>query len=110
MAYKDGVYDITEFLKAHPGGSDKLMLAAGGYIEPFWKMYKFHEADKIYALLDKYKIGELHPDDVLKPDQISDFSAMKDYIVRSNNLIILSDQPFNAQTVPKLLGSSPLTP
>ncbi len=47
------MYDITEFLKSHPGGSDKVMLAAGGYIEPFWEMYAFHKNDDIYRILEK---------------------------------------------------------
>jgi sulfite oxidase len=36
VTYKDGVYDLTKFAKNHPGGSDKLLMAAGGPIEPFW--------------------------------------------------------------------------
>lgn len=36
VTYKDGVYDLTTFAKNHPGGSDKLLMAAGGPIEPFW--------------------------------------------------------------------------
>jgi sulfite oxidase len=36
VTFKDGVYDLTEFAKNHPGGSDKLMMAMGGPIEPFW--------------------------------------------------------------------------
>ena len=36
MSYEEGVYDITEFLKVHPGGADKIMMAAGGAIDPFW--------------------------------------------------------------------------
>ena len=36
VTYGDGVYDLTEFAKSHPGGSDKLMMAKGGPIEPFW--------------------------------------------------------------------------
>ena len=29
VSYKDSVYDITEFIPNHPGGVDKIMLAAG---------------------------------------------------------------------------------
>lgn len=36
VSYGDGVFDITDFIKVHPGGGDKLMMAAGGAIEPFW--------------------------------------------------------------------------
>lgn len=68
ISYKDGVYDITEFLRVHPGGSDKVMMAAGGDISIFWEMYSFHKKDDVIQLLEKYKIGNLHPDDVIKPD------------------------------------------
>lgn len=33
---QDGVYDITKFVANHPGGKDKIMLAAGKAIDPFW--------------------------------------------------------------------------
>jgi sulfite oxidase len=39
VTYKDGVYDVTEWLDQHPGGAQRLMLAAGGAIDPFWAMY-----------------------------------------------------------------------
>lgn len=32
VTYKGEVYNITEFVEAHPGGSQKIMLAAGGSI------------------------------------------------------------------------------
>ena len=33
------VFDVTEFVDLHPGGPSKLMLAAGGPLEPFWALY-----------------------------------------------------------------------
>lgn len=30
VTFKDGVYDITEFIAMHPGGAQRIMLAAGG--------------------------------------------------------------------------------
>jgi len=32
VTYKDGVFDLTDFAKSHPGGSDKIMMAVGGDI------------------------------------------------------------------------------
>ena len=32
VTYKGEVYDITEFVEAHPGGMQKIMMAAGGSI------------------------------------------------------------------------------
>jgi sulfite oxidase len=51
VSYQDGVYDITEFVKVHPGGADKIMMAAGGSIDPFWEMYPFHKVDSVKSLL-----------------------------------------------------------
>jgi cytochrome b involved in lipid metabolism len=42
VTYKDGVYDITEFVENHPGGKERIMLAAGGSVEPFWSLYPQH--------------------------------------------------------------------
>ena len=52
------------------------MLAAGGAIEPFWEMYPFHKHPQVKKLLGPYRIGDLHPDDILKPEQIGDFKDL----------------------------------
>ena len=36
MTYGGRVYDATDFIVNHPGGSEKILLAAGGKIEPHW--------------------------------------------------------------------------
>ena len=36
MSYGGNVYDVTEFIANHPGGSEKILMAAGGAIEPYW--------------------------------------------------------------------------
>lgn len=36
MTYGGVVYDVTDFIPNHPGGSEKIMTAAGSAIEPFW--------------------------------------------------------------------------
>ena len=70
VAYRDGVYDITDFVKVHPGGSEKILLGAGSNLEPFFKFYPFHQKENVQQLLAKYKIGELHPDDRLKEEPL----------------------------------------
>ena len=45
VSFRGGVYDITEFLKGHPGGSDRLMMAAGGALDPFFEIYGFHKKE-----------------------------------------------------------------
>jgi cytochrome b involved in lipid metabolism len=32
----------AEFVANHPGGSDKIMMAAGAAIDPFWNLYRQH--------------------------------------------------------------------
>lgn len=52
------MYDITDFLKQHPGG-DKLLLAAGASVEPFWTIYAQHKADYVMEILESLRIGSL---------------------------------------------------
>jgi sulfite oxidase len=47
VAYKDGVYDITDFIKKHPGGSEKILLGAGSNLESFFSFYPFHQKDHV---------------------------------------------------------------
>jgi sulfite oxidase len=36
VSFKDGVYDITDFIKRHPGGDYNILMVAGGPLEPFF--------------------------------------------------------------------------
>lgn len=58
VTYGGHVFDITEFVGVHPGG-DKILLAAGGALEPFWAMYAVHQTDEVFKMLEEYWIGEL---------------------------------------------------
>ena len=42
MTYRNGVYDVTDFILRHPGAQN-IMLAAGGDVEPFWNIYSVHK-------------------------------------------------------------------
>lgn len=75
VAYKDSVYDVTDFVKKHPGGSEKLLLGAGTHLEPFFAYYPFHKKDHVLRLLDRFKIGELHPEDRLKEEDVPKFEG-----------------------------------
>lgn len=56
VTYKGCVYDITEFVAIHPGG-DKILLAAGGALEPFWALYAVHNQEHVLEILSEYKVG-----------------------------------------------------
>lgn len=59
VTYKGGVYDITEFVAMHPGG-DKILLAAGGALEPFWALYAVHNSEHVLQILSEYKVSCWH--------------------------------------------------
>lgn len=46
VCYKSGVYDITDFISKHPGG-DKILMAAGGSLEPFWELFAVHKTAQV---------------------------------------------------------------
>lgn len=59
MTYRDRVYNVTEFVEKHPGG-DKILLAAGGPVEPYWSLYAVHKDNKeVMEILKQYEIGVL---------------------------------------------------
>ena len=59
---QDGVYDVTDFIPNHPGGPDKLMMAAGGAVDPFWQLYQQHlRAPAVQETLQRCRIGTLDP-------------------------------------------------
>lgn len=53
VTFKGHVYDVTEFVQVHPGGMQKIMLAAGSSIEPFWGIYKQHDKPEVRALPER---------------------------------------------------------
>lgn len=53
------MYDITDFVEAHPGGSARIMLAAGSSVDKFWSMYAQHQKKEVVNLLESYRIGSL---------------------------------------------------
>ena len=73
VTYKNNVYDITNFISSHPGGVDKILLSAGGALEPYWNIYRQHLNSEyineeilkprlIGTLIDKYEYkGEIDP-------------------------------------------------
>ena len=58
ISYKDKVYDVTNFVKNHPGGESKIMLAAGKSADPYWNLYPQHIKNAL-PILDSIEIGKL---------------------------------------------------
>lgn len=60
----------------HPGGSEKIMLAAGKAIDPFWNLYRQHYSSSAPAeLLAEMRIGTLDPNEApLEVDATNPYS------------------------------------
>ncbi|XP_056370939.1 sulfite oxidase, mitochondrial isoform X1 [Oenanthe melanoleuca] len=109
VTYGSEVFDVTDFVELHPGGPDKILLAAGGALEPFWALYAVHSQPHVLELLRDYKVGELSPEDAAPPagDTADPFAGDPP---RHPALRVNSLKPFNAEPPPELLTQSFLTP
>jgi len=118
MTYGGNIFDVTDFIANHPGGSEKILLAAGGAIEPHWHLYRQHFASDLpQKLMEKMVIGTLHPDDQEKINNemeiLTDDEANDPYghePTRSPSLIVHGDTPMNAEVRGEILGQSYITP
>ncbi|XP_028301843.1 sulfite oxidase, mitochondrial [Gouania willdenowi] len=109
VTFKGGVYDITEFVAMHPGG-DKILLAAGGALEPFWALYAVHNQDHVLEILSEYKVGELSVEDLRKQQAVKSSDPYSTDPERHPVLHINSLKPFNAEPPPEILTDSYITP
>ncbi|XP_062843222.1 sulfite oxidase, mitochondrial isoform X2 [Trichomycterus rosablanca] len=108
VTYNGNVYDITEFVAVHPGGA-KILLAAGGALEPFWALYAVHKQDHVLEILGEYQVGVLRAEDRVKAaaDPADPYSTDPP---RHPALSVNSQKPFNAEPPPALLTDSYITP
>jgi sulfite oxidase len=106
VTYKDGVYDITDFVEGHPGGSARIMMAAGSSIDPFWSMYRQHQNPEVNKILEQHRIGSLEGGAA----QVEVQDPYQNEPERHPALIVRSAKPFNAETPRVLLGEQLNTP
>lgn len=116
VTYKDGVYDITDFIAMgnHPGG-DKIYMAAGGAVEPFWHLYAVHKNNKeILSILEEYRIGNLAKEDRKeKAEEEAKRDKDNPYAKDPKRHPLLSPAsvtPFNAEPPPSILADNFITP
>ncbi|CAH0553952.1 unnamed protein product [Brassicogethes aeneus] len=108
VTYKEGVYDVTNFVNEHPGG-EQILIAAGSSVEPFWMLYAVHKNPHVYELLESFRIGNLSNVDAVSLTQDMSDPYGRDP-KRHNALIPASKKPFNAETLPSLLVENFITP
>jgi sulfite oxidase len=117
VVYKDGVYDITNFISQHPGGKQKISMAAGGSIEPFWSIYQQHNTEHVKKILNELRIGSVegYEEKQASASSSSSLSSSDPYSQdphheRHPSLIAASPKPFNAEPPSVILSSSFITP
>ncbi|KAJ3798932.1 oxidoreductase [Lentinula aff. detonsa] len=70
ISYKGKVFDVTGFLRDHPGGDDILLKYAGQDVEKVMKDKTEHEhSDSAYDILDEYFIGRLGSNENIVRDE-----------------------------------------
>ncbi|MEE6471518.1 hypothetical protein FKM82_009291 [Ascaphus truei] len=108
VTYAGEVFDITDFVELHPGGS-RILLAAGGALEPFWALYGVHKNEHVMEILQEYKVGELDPREKQEePGDSTDPYAQdppRHPVLKVNSL-----KPFNAEPPPDMLTERFITP
>lgn len=108
VSYRHGVYDITDFIAKHPGG-DKILLGAGGSVEPFWTLYAVHKSPYVLDMFEKYRIGNLAAEDV--GESVKNMSDPYGNEPRRHAALKPSSKkPFNAEPPLALLVDSLITP
>jgi sulfite oxidase len=111
VTFKDGVYDVTDFAEKHPGGN-KILLAAGSAVDPFWVIYQQHNHAHVREILAKYRIGSLDPAEMASVADAA--AAIGDPYAgdppRSPLFIVHSAKPYNAEPPAQLLPDAFLTP
>mmetsp|Transcript_58347 Transcript_58347/g.103704 ORF Transcript_58347/g.103704 Transcript_58347/m.103704 type:complete len:582 (-) Transcript_58347:67-1812(-) len=96
VTYRNGVYDITDFIQNHPGGLERILKAAGGQIDPFWAMYAQHNVQSVKEVLGEYRIGHLSDEEY--KNLPAPFDPYTSDPVRDPELVVQAAKPFNAET------------
>jgi len=116
MTYGGVVYDVTDFLSNHPGGREKIIMAAGSAIEPFWHLYRQHFASDLpMKLMEHMMVGRLLDEDQDAIDeQMEELQKNDDPYEkepeRHADLFVHGDTPMNAEVPAHILTQNYLTP
>ncbi|CAK7567698.1 MAG: hypothetical protein SEPTF4163_005666 [Sporothrix epigloea] len=111
----DKIYDITDWVGAHPGG-DVILQAAGHSIDPYWDIFTIHKAPHVREILNTYLIGfvDIADLDTNGQPKIAAGEAVEDPFasdpIRDKRLVVLTEKPCNAEPAPPQLARDFTTP
>lgn len=99
VTHDDKVYDITDWVAAHPGG-DVILRAAGGSVDPYWDIFTIHKSDHVREILAQYLIGyvdaaDLDADGRPAAEEVED--PFEQDPVRDPRLVTHTAKPRNAE-------------
>ena len=88
------------------------MLAAGENVEPFWEIYQQHyHAKSTFNILKPLRVGTLHKDDILKPNEVTDQNdPYKDDPKVSPIFTFHQKKPINAEPNSAVITDNWITP
>lgn len=111
VTHQDKVYDITDWVSAHPGG-EVILRAAGQSIDPYWAIFTIHNQHHVKEILGQYLIGYIHHHDLV--DGLPPAHAIQDPFAsdpsRDPRLLIHTAKPCNAEPPNQSLTDNFLTP
>ncbi|PFH31687.1 putative sulfite oxidase [Besnoitia besnoiti] len=110
VAYRHGVYDVTDFIEKHPGGRERLLLAVGRELDPFWLVYGQHNLAAVHELLESMRIGNYEKEGIELDRDSPIGDAYANEPSRHPALTVRSERPFNAETPLPLLTDDFYTP
>jgi len=109
--FRGGVYDLTFFINGHPGGTPRLLMAAGQDLEPYWEVYRQHLRGHVVQWMEKYRIGNLSEEDAKKAVKGITFGDMFETDpIRDPNNLACTEKPFCGEPRIDLLTENYITP
>ncbi|KER31124.1 oxidoreductase molybdopterin binding domain protein [Opisthorchis viverrini] len=109
VIFQGKVYDVTNFVEKHPGG-DKILLAAGSDVAPYWRLYAFHHEKHVIDILREYYIGDLPESEANFTEHEERSGPYANDPERHPALVTISKEPRNAETPAVLIPDYPITP
>ncbi|OQU96702.1 Cytochrome b5-like Heme/Steroid binding domain-containing protein [Cladophialophora immunda] len=104
------VFDITDWIAAHPGGP-VILHAVGCSIDPYWNIFTIHQKQDVYDVLEEYFIGEIDPRDLVD-GKVAEHDVEDPFVndpIRNARLLQHTQKPCNAEAPADSLESY-LTP
>jgi len=110
VTYRGIVYDITDFTMGHPGGTDRLLMAAGMDLEPFFDVYTEHYRGHVLPFMQRFKVGRLSKKDAEKVKNFEFSNPYENDPERHPDLLHCTSHPFNGEPRIHLLTDNYYTP